>query len=104
MPDLSTTLETDSLILNNQIFRLIVESARDCAIFTTDDEGHVTTWNVGAERVLGFKEWEILGKSIRTIFTPEDNQHGRPDAEMREALEIGRADDQAWPVRNDGRR
>jgi PAS domain-containing protein len=35
-------------------FRLVVESIRDYAIFTLDPEGHVTSWNAGAQR---FKQY-----------------------------------------------
>ena len=82
-----------SLLLGDEIYRLMVESARDYAIFTTDGEGRVTTWNAGAERVLGFREDEIVGKDVRVVFTPEDNERGRADSEMDEALKSGRAED-----------
>src|SRR5262249_47018087 len=50
-------------------FRLLVESATEFAIFTTDRNGRVTTWNAGAERLLGYPEAEILGRDSRVIFT-----------------------------------
>ncbi len=80
-----------SLLLSDEIFRLMVESAKDYAIFTTDGEGLVTTWNAGAERVLGFKEEEILGQDVRIVYTPEDNAKGRVEHELAEALKAGRA-------------
>ena len=67
-----------SVLVSDEVFRLMVESARDYAIFTTDGEGRVTTWNAGAERVLGFNEEEILGRDVRLVFTPEDNERARP--------------------------
>src|SRR5215213_9213970 len=83
----------------DELFRLIVESAREYAIFTTDLDGRVTTWNVGAERLLGYPEGEILGQDARIIFTPEDRERGVPEREMQEALKSGRAEDMRWHAR-----
>src|SRR3954464_4567611 len=93
-----------SVLVSDEVFRLMVESARDYAIFTTDGQGRVTTWNAGAERVLGFREEEIVGKDVRIIFTPEDNERGRADSEMDEALKTGRAEDRRWHLHRDGHR
>ena len=70
-------------------FRLLVESATDYAIFTIDAENRVTTWNTGAERLLGYSEEEALGQDARIIFTPEDRQRGRPEEEMERASAEG---------------
>src|SRR5687767_13805108 len=64
-----------------ELFELIVESALDFAIFTTDSQGITTSWNVGAERLFGYKAGEILGLSADVIFTEEDRQSGAPEGE-----------------------
>jgi PAS domain S-box-containing protein len=43
-------------------FRLLVEGVRDYAIVMLDPAGRVTSWNTGAERLLGYSEQEILGQ------------------------------------------
>jgi PAS domain S-box-containing protein len=43
-------------------FRLLVEGVRDYAIVMLDPAGQVTSWNTGAERLLGYSEAEILGQ------------------------------------------
>src|SRR3954467_1903442 len=93
-----------SLLLSDEAFRLMVESAKDYAIFTTDGEGRVTTWNAGAERVLGFNEEEIIGQDGRLVFTPEENERGEAALEMQEALKTGRAEDRRWHMHKDGHR
>ena len=85
-------------------FRLMVESAKDYAIFTLDLNGLVTSWNSGAERLLGYSEAEIIGCDGRIIFTPEDDAQGRPEREMQLALTQGRAENERWHVRQDGSR
>jgi len=84
--------------------RLILDSATDYAIFTLDRDGIVTTWNPGAERLLGFKDVEIIGKNARIVFTPEDRKTGQPENEISTALSKGRAEDERWHVRKDGSR
>jgi PAS domain S-box-containing protein len=84
--------------------RLIMESARDFAIFTTDCEGIVTTWNRGAERILGYAENEIVGCNADILFTPEDRARGDAQREIKTALKTGRAGDDRWHMRKDGSR
>jgi len=83
---------------------LILESATDYAIFTIDRAGVVTSWNTGAERLLGFRENEIIGRDGRIIFTPEDVKKGAADWEINQALTAGRAENERWHVRKDGSR
>jgi PAS domain S-box-containing protein len=83
---------------------LIVDSATDFAIFTFGANGAVTSWNAGAERLLGHKEREIIGRSADVIFTPEDRDAGAPTEERRKASTDGRAENERWHMRRDGSR
>ena len=83
-------------------FRMIVESAIDFAIFTLSLNGHITSWNIGAERILGYSEEEILGQHVSIIFTAEDNAKGRAEFEMHGALFEGRENDDRWHVKKGG--
>jgi PAS domain S-box-containing protein len=87
-----------------ELFELIVESASDFAIYTVDRSGTTTSWNVGAERLFGFTEAEMLGQSGDVIFTPEDRAEGIPQAERAQASAEGRALDERWHQRRDGTR
>ncbi|HYG24196.1 MAG TPA: CHASE domain-containing protein [Verrucomicrobiae bacterium] len=84
--------------------RLIVESARDYAIFALDIEGRVVSWNSGAERLFGYTETEIVGRNAGLIFTPEDRIAGAPEEELMEASKTGVARSDRWHERNDGSR
>ena len=85
-------------------YRLIVESARDHAIFTTDLEGRITSWNRGASEVLGWDEAAAIGRPSAIMYTPEDHTAGVPDAELAEALAEGRSEHDRWHLRVDGSR
>jgi PAS domain S-box-containing protein len=95
---------TMSLRDSESRFRLMVESAREYAIFTLDLNGIITSWNSGAQRLLQYEESEILGHHFRTVFTPEDLEHGRDQWEMQTALAEGQAENERWHVRKDGTR
>ncbi|GJE61415.1 PAS domain-containing protein [Methylobacterium trifolii] len=82
----------------------ILDSATDYAIVATDAEGSVTRWNVGAERILGWREAEMLGRPVAAFYTPEDRAIDRPATEMSLALSEGSAPDERWHVRKDGSR
>ncbi|KQV50395.1 hypothetical protein ASC95_13535 [Pelomonas sp. Root1217] len=82
--------------------RMVLENAREYAIFTTDTERRITTWNPGAERTLGFGERDALGRSADMIFTEEDRAAGVPQLEAAQALSEGRAGDDRFHQRKDG--
>ena len=89
---------------DSQLLRLVFESATDFAIFTTDPNGIVTSWNTGAERLLGYSGEEIVGKSADVIFPPEEGGSAAAAEERRLALAHGRAEDERLQMRKDGSR
>jgi len=83
----------------NDRFRWLAEGVRDYALFTTDTTGSVTSWNVGAERMLGYAQAEIVGRNFSCILSPED-VHGRlTENQLSKALQTGRAEYEGWSVR-----
>ncbi|WPH16152.1 CheR family methyltransferase [Variovorax paradoxus] len=84
--------------------RLVAATTRDFAIITADEQGLITSWNAGAQRIFGYAEDEMLRKPLAIIFTAEDRANGVPEGEMRRALELGRAEDERWHQRKDGSR
>jgi diguanylate cyclase (GGDEF)-like protein/PAS domain S-box-containing protein len=85
-------------------FRLMVEGVEDYAIFMLDAEGHVATWNVGAQHSKGYRPEEIIGRHFSVFFLPEDIAAGKPARELALAAAEGRLEDEGWRVRQDGTR
>ena len=86
------------------LYRAMVESALDYAIFATSLDGIVMSWSAGAQRLMGWAPEEIVGQEDKALFTAADIERGQPDLEMRAALEHGRAVNERWHVRRDGSR
>jgi PAS domain S-box-containing protein len=71
--------------------RLIVENARDYAIYTTDPAGVIDAWLPGAATVFGWTAEEAVGRSFAITFTAEDRERGVPEQELAGARRDGRA-------------
>jgi PAS domain S-box-containing protein len=89
---------------SEELFRLLVESVRDYAIFMLDPSGRVATWNIGARRIKGYTESEIVGKHFSTFYPEEDVRGGKCEYELEVAAQDGRFEDEGWRVRKDGSR
>jgi len=91
-------------ILNEQRLRLLVESVQDYAILTLDPDGIVASWNLGAERIKGYKADEIIGQSFTKFYPADKVASGFPQSELEAAARDGRFEDEDWRIRKDGSR
>jgi two-component system CheB/CheR fusion protein len=94
----------EALRQSEERFRMIIENAAEYAIFSLDLERRITSWNSGAERLLGYAGEEAVGKAGDMIFTPEDRAANGPEKEAGTARREGRAADERMHMRKDGSR
>lgn len=87
---------------SEQRFRLLVEAVQDYAIFMLDVQGRISSWNLGAERLKGYKASEIIGQHFSQFYPAEDVRAMKPERELECALRDGRVEDEGWRVRKDG--
>jgi PAS domain S-box-containing protein len=85
-------------------FELLVEGAKDYAMFMLDLDNRITYWSAGAERLFGWSRSEAEGKSGELIFTKEDRAKGAVEHEIGMAMREGCAPDRRWHKRQDGTR
>src|SRR5881394_1605444 len=85
-----------------QRFRLLVEGVKDYAIFMLDPQGHVLTWNAGAERFKGYGAAEIVGQHFSRFYPADALKADLPAHELRVAEATGTFEDEGWRVRKDG--
>jgi osomolarity two-component system sensor histidine kinase TcsA len=95
---------TQSLLSVDEMFRLLIQTVKDYAIFLLDTRGYVATWNTGAELLKGYKKGDIVGKHFSTFYGENDLQSGKPEKELETCLREGRVQDEGWRYRKDGSR
>jgi PAS domain S-box-containing protein len=88
--------------LEERALRLGVDSVQDYAIFLLTPDGHVQTWNRGAERIKGYAAPEIIGQHFSRFYPEDDIRAGKCDRELEEAARDGRVEDEGWRLRKDG--
>jgi PAS domain S-box-containing protein len=92
----------DTIKHGDRIYQLMVESVRDYAIFMLDPNGHIASWNQGAQRIKGYTADEIIGQHFSVFYTPEDIAAGKPAWELEAAARDGRFEDEGIRLRKDG--
>ena len=87
-----------------ELYRLLVDSVRDYAIFALDPEGYILTWNNGAQHLYGYSPDEIIGKHFSSFYPPEDIAARKPERELEIATRTGQYEEEGWRLRKDGSR
>src|SRR5215470_13837504 len=93
-----------ALQASEQHFHMLVQGVKDYAIYMLDPQGHITSWNSGAEYIEGYREEEIIGQHVSRFHTPEGQQSGLPAAALKQAKQKGKYEAEGWLVRKDGSR
>lgn len=94
----------DRLRVNEEQFRLLVESVQDYAIYSLDPDGRIISWNAGARAIKGYTADEIIGQPFTRFFEDADQAANLPRRLLDVALEHGHVEDEGWRVRKDGSR
>jgi PAS domain S-box-containing protein len=90
----------EALRHSEERFRVLVESIKDYAIFMVSPDGHVSAWNIGAERLIGYHPSDIIGLNFSCLYTEEDQQDGLPLTHLGIALNRGRHETNRWLIQN----
>jgi PAS domain S-box-containing protein len=83
---------------------VILNCIHDHAIVFLDLNGNITSWNIGAEKVKGFTEAEIIGRNFACFFAAEDVANHLPQNALAAARDTGRYEAQGWRFRKNGDR
>jgi len=87
-----------------QRLQLLIEAVTDYGIFLLDPEGHIISWNSGAQKLKGWRREEVLGQHFSIFYPKEAVDRGWPAEELRLARQRGRFEDEGWRLRKDGTR
>ncbi|MBA2682429.1 MAG: PAS domain S-box protein [Ktedonobacteraceae bacterium] len=91
-----------ALRASEEQFRLLVQGVTDYAIYMLDPNGVVASWNLGAERIKGYKPDEIIGQHFSQFYSEEDRRRGEPAIALETAVREGRFEKEAVRIRQDG--
>jgi PAS domain S-box-containing protein len=92
----------DSLTLAESVKSFFIDQVKGYAIFATDKQGIITTWNKGAERLKGYREAEIIGQFYGILHPDSYQQAGKPEEELATALQQGAYETEDWRKKKDG--
>jgi len=70
--DVTEKKKMEKEILDLKNFNESIIQSMEAGLLTTDLDGHITSLNAGAERILGWKSEEVLKKQIRSVLKPEE--------------------------------
>lgn len=99
---LTTKHTTEELKQSEEQYHKMIEEIEDYAIILLDKEGIIQNWNKGAEKIKGYREEEILGKSFSVFYRMSDREEKLPNQLLQRAREKGKAIHEGWRVRKDG--
>jgi two-component system CheB/CheR fusion protein len=100
--DITAIKSTEAeLHLSERRYGLLVDSIADHAVFTTDAQGHIDTWNPGAAKIFGYTEREAIGRSADILRAPDDRAAAASDRAV-DLSRSGRHADEGWHLRKDG--
>jgi len=92
----------EKVLAGEEMLGIAALTTNDYAILTIDEAGFITSWNLGAARMYGYQEKEVVGQHFAILFTPADRASGFDGDELRTAREAGRSLDERWHMRKDG--
>ncbi|HAH23490.1 MAG TPA: hypothetical protein DCL77_07000 [Prolixibacteraceae bacterium] len=99
---LNTKTNKGEFISTFEFYSQIIDSLQDYAIFTTDKELRINSWNTGSSRIFGYESEEVIGNPCEVIFTEEDRKNNIMKIKIETALKEGRVADSRWHVHKDG--
>lgn len=94
----------DKLRMSEERYHRMVAEVQDYAIILLNENGIIENWNLGAEKTKGYTSSEVLGKHFELFYTKEDREINLPATLLKRAAKTGRATQEGWRVRKDGRK
>lgn len=71
---------------DHELLDFIIQSSTEYAIIGTEMDGQIFLWNTGAQRMYGYSEEEILGKTKSSILYPVDEPASIRPAQIMDAI------------------
>ncbi len=95
-------ISEDELRMSEERYHQMIAEVQDYAIILLSPEGIIENWNIGAEKIKGYKSSEVIGKNFELFYTPEDRKDKLPQKLLTKARTEGKAIHEGYRVRKDG--
>jgi len=100
--DIAERRKTQEALMESEWrFRMVIQGVTDYAIFMLDKDGHITNWNMGAQRIHQYTATEIVGEHFGRFYSEEEQQRGEPARALQVAAYEGKCAVEGWRVRRD---
>ena len=99
---LHTELQKETQKQSEERYRRMIEEIEDYAIILLNPQGDIQNWNLGAEKIKGYRADEVIGKNFKIFYTPQDQAIKLPETLLDKAAKEGRAVFEGWRKRKDG--
>jgi PAS domain S-box-containing protein len=101
---LNREIERKNVVLESarRHFQFLIDGVVDYAIFALDKEGHVTSWNSTAKKIMGYTAEEIIGKHFGIFYRPDERRAGAPNRALELAIQGGKHEVEGWRIRKNG--
>jgi PAS domain S-box-containing protein len=100
--DIAERRKTQEALMESEWrFRMVIQGVIDYAIFMLDQDGCITNWNMGAQRIHQYAAAEIVGQHFGRFYSEEEQQRGEPARALQVAAYEGKYAVEGWRVRRD---
>ncbi|MHB8846408.1 MAG: PAS domain S-box protein [Nitrospirota bacterium] len=93
---------TAALQEHKELLHVFTEGVEHSAVFLLDAEGRIKSWNIGAERLFGYKSREAIGKGHSFLYPKDEIQAGKAETGIKMAGSEGRHESIGWHLRKNG--
>lgn len=87
---------------SDEKFQLFIQNIKDYSIIMLDPQGRITSWNLGAEKIMGFQADEIMGENFSRLYTKEDILADEPARLLKASKDQGKVIIECQHMRKDG--
>lgn len=90
------------IFFDDPFFDALFKQTKENCILLMNSEGIVVAINDAFTKCFGYAEKDIVGQTIKFLFTEEDQKKGKPERELREVLHRGQSNDNNYLVNKNG--
>ncbi len=85
-------------------FQSLLNTLKGCEEFVLDSSGVIVSSNLEAVTITGYEEWEVIGKHISFLYSIEDQQINKAEADLLKTAKLGKYISSGFRIKKRGDR